>query len=176
VSDTNGQWLTHAELAERFGCSPNPARMHAMRRGWPRRSPNRIGDTARVLVPEGADVRESASHVAEQFNARANGRAPAHSTDGHYAVAQAIAALAAQLEREQARADRAETLFHDERAQLHAARRRIDELQATLADALGAERIAAGEAEQLRGQLDRLKGKSLLRRLRWALRPHCRPP
>jgi len=42
--------------------------------------------------------------------------------------------------------------------------------QATLADAVGAERIASGEAAALRAELDRRREWRLLRRLRWALR------
>jgi hypothetical protein len=68
----------------------------------------------------------------------------------------AVDALRAQLEREHGRVDQAE--------------RRIGELTASLADAVGAERIAAGEAAALRAQLDRRREWRLFRRLRWALR------
>src|SRR5262249_36777949 len=53
-------------LAEVLRCTPNAARMHAVRRGWPRSSPNRIGDSARVLVPEEAVVQARAMHEAAQ--------------------------------------------------------------------------------------------------------------
>ena len=68
----------------------------------------------------------------------------------------AVDTLRAQLKREHNRADRAE--------------QRIDDLEATIADAIGAERIAAGEAAALRAELNRRREWRLLRRLRWALR------
>ena len=73
--------------------------------------------------------------------------------------------MSAQLERERNRVDRAERLLDEERE-------RSDKLQASLTDAVGAERIAAGEAVGLRAELDRRPGRDwgLLRRLRWALR------
>lgn len=74
----------------------------------------------------------------------------------------AISALTAQLERERSRVDRAERLLDEERARF----------QAAFADAIGAERIAAGEASALRAELDRRREWKLLRRLRWALRGH----
>jgi hypothetical protein len=177
--------MTYAELGERLGCSPNAARMHALRRGWQRRASNRIGQPARVLVPQGADVRESATHDVAPFAARANGgEPPAHD------VEQTIAALSAHLDREQARADRAEhlfdqehtrgdrleQLFHGERDRADRYEQQIDQLQTALADAIGAERIAAGEAAALRGQLKRLRDTRLWRRLTWAIRPRRSPP
>ena len=68
----------------------------------------------------------------------------------------AIDSLRSQLERERSRVDRAERLLEEERARV--------------ADAVGAERSAAGEAAALRAELDRRRGWRLLRRLRWALR------
>ena len=56
-------------------------------------------------------------------------------------------------------------------AQLERADRRADRLETALADAVAAERIAAGEAAALRAALDRRRGWRLLRRLREALRP-----
>jgi hypothetical protein len=63
----------------------------------------------------------------------------------------AIDSLRSQLERERGRVDRAERLLEEEQ-------KRIGELKATLADAVGAERIAAGEAAALRAELDRRRG------------------
>jgi hypothetical protein len=68
----------------------------------------------------------------------------------------AVDTLRARLERERNRADRAE--------------QRIDDLEAKIADAIGAERISAGEASALRAELDRRREWKLLRRLRWAVR------
>ena len=47
--------------------------------------------------------------------------------------------------------------------------RRIDELRVALADAVAAERIAAGDAAALRTEADRRSNWGMLRRLRWAL-------
>jgi hypothetical protein len=60
-----------------------------------------------------------------------------------------------RLEREQNRVDRAERLLDEERERR--------------ADAIAAERIAAGEAAALRAELDRRRGWGLLHRLRWVL-------
>jgi len=62
--------------------------------------------------------------------------------------AQAVEALRVQLEHERARADRGERVIEEER-------RRVDWLYSALADAVAAERIAAGEATALRAELDR---------------------
>jgi hypothetical protein len=68
----------------------------------------------------------------------------------------AIDSLRSQLERERSRVDRAERLLEEERE-------RSGKLEVTLADAVGAERIAAGEAAALRAELDALRK----RRRRW---------
>jgi hypothetical protein len=68
----------------------------------------------------------------------------------------AISTLTTQLERERSRVDRAERLLHEERE-------RSGKLEASLSDAIGAERIAAGEAAALRAELDALRK----RRRRW---------
>jgi hypothetical protein len=142
IAETEGTWLTYAELGARLGVSPNEARMVAVRRGWQRRAFNRIGVAARVLVLPGAETRDRAIHDVAPSNARPNGEVRA---SDHYtrAVEQAIAVLAGQLEHERTRAN----------------------------DAVAAERIAAGEATAIRHQLDRMREWGLLRRLRWALRP-----
>jgi hypothetical protein len=57
MSDVQGdRWLTYAELGLALRISPSAARMHATRRGWLRRSPNKIGAHAMVLVPESVAV------------------------------------------------------------------------------------------------------------------------
>jgi hypothetical protein len=48
--------------------------------------------------------------------------------------------------------------------------RQVEDVGANLADAISAERIAAGEASALRAERDRRREWKLLRRLRWALR------
>jgi hypothetical protein len=75
----------------------------------------------------------------------------------------ALETLRMQLERERGRVDGAERRAEN-------AERRIGELTTSLADAVGAERIAAGEASALRAELDRRRQWRLWRRLRWALR------
>ena len=67
------------------------------------------------------------------------------------------------FDEERVRADLAERHLEEER-------KRVDELRTALADAAGAERIAAGETAALRAAADRRRGWRLGRRLRWALR------
>jgi len=77
------RWLSYQELGKALGCTANAARMHAMRRNWSRRSPNRAGDSVRVLVPEVTIVRPCVTHGTEQYDTRPSGpqqenvRAPA---------------------------------------------------------------------------------------------------
>jgi hypothetical protein len=78
-------------------------------------------------------------------------------------LSRAVETLCEQLDQEKSRVDRAERLLDEERE-------RSGRFQASLADAVGAERIAAGEAAALRAELDRRREWKLLRRLRWALR------
>src|ERR671921_659499 len=61
------RWLSYRELGAILGCTANAARMHAVRRGWARRAPNRIGDCARVLVPTDVVVQPRMTHDAAQF-------------------------------------------------------------------------------------------------------------
>ena len=79
------------------------------------------------------------------------------------AMAQAIDSLHEQLVIANRRAECADRRADQERSLLEEARARI-------ADAVAAERIAAGEAAALRTELDRRRDWKLLRRLRWALR------
>lgn len=86
------------------------------------------------------------------------------------ALVSAVEALREQLANadqreasERRRAERAEE-------EVVEARRRIDELHTALADAVTAERIAAGEASALRAQTADRRAWRLLRRLHWALR------
>lgn len=126
---TEESWLTYRELGDRLGCTANAARMHAHRRGWPRRAPNRVGDPARVLVPESLDVRSCATHDAAQCYAQSNG----HDRTHVQALVQAVEALREQLMKADQRADRAELHIEEERA-------RSDKLQAALAEAVAVER------------------------------------
>ena len=132
------RWLTYRELGELLGCTANAARMHAHRRQWPHRAPNRVGDRARVLVPESLDVQSRASHMPSlsvaQMSGEPNGAEPAHEQ-----AAQAVQAL--------------NTAVEALSAQLAIANRRIDELLAALADARTAAMISGSEAAALRAQV-----------------------
>jgi chromosome segregation ATPase len=93
------------------------------------------------------------------------------------ALAQAIDSLREQLgiangraDRAERRAENAEQRIDEERSRVDRAERLLEEARTQIADAVGAERIAAGEAAALRAELDRRRGWRLLRRLRWALR------
>jgi hypothetical protein len=109
------------------------------------------------------------------------GAAPPDNGDGDgetlRTLESATAALREQVEyaqsglvAERQRAEQAEHRLDDERQLVEDGRRRIDELHTALADAVTAERIAAGEAAALRTQADARRGWRLVRRLRWALR------
>ena len=83
MSDADsGEWLTYQQAAQRLGLGSSEAvRSLARRKGWARRSPNRIGDIAQVLVPVGADQRstdratDTATDTATGANRRStNGR------------------------------------------------------------------------------------------------------
>ena len=102
LDPTEERWLTYRELGEVLRCTPNAARMHAHRRGWSRRAPNRVGDPARVLVPDALVVRDHATHVEGQCDVQPNG---AVRPDVRVHV-QAIEALREQLAIANARADR----------------------------------------------------------------------
>jgi len=110
------RWLSYRELGTVLGCTANAARMHAVRRGWPRRAPNRIGDCARVLVPADVVVQPRMRHDAAQFVTQPNGREQANvpaAFDAHdvlRAIRETVEALTTplreQLDAERARADR----------------------------------------------------------------------
>jgi hypothetical protein len=139
-----GRWLSYEELSDALGCTPSAACMHAVRRNWPRRSPNRVGDCARVLVPEEALVQARATNERRTFDAQAQRHTtrPFDEPNGHDSpngaphdanvvfVAQALDELRDQLgvanrhrdeeraraDRAERRADRAEQLFVEERS------------------------------------------------------------
>ena len=188
------EWLTYAQAAERLGISTEALRALARRRGWPRQRPNRIGEAARVQLPNGLDRRAQPpvtagvpdGHPLPSTRAHPSTRAqeahgaaavPLDQGDDHTAGATAetfrgaLVAIWEQLKREQTRADRAEALFHDEHQELKTARRRIDELLSALADVTSAERVARNEAAALRSEHDRRQACGLLKRLGWAFRP-----
>jgi hypothetical protein len=164
------RWLTYAEAGQLLGISSAAARMLAKRRGWPRRTPNMYGDRARVLVPDDADVQprsplyaERSAHVITRDREEPNGGDQVNVR----VLEQVIGTLQNQLtianervDRSDERADRAERHLEEERRRVDEERRRVDELRTALADAVAAERIAAGEAAALRAELVRTKSRA----------------
>ena len=123
------RWLTYVELGELLGCTPTAARMHAKRRGWARRSPNMIGDRARVLVPDEAAVRPRATDDQRVFVAQIDEGVNSgdHGDQANVqAFCAAITALSDALAAERERVIRGE--------------QQIDRLQTDLADAQAAEK------------------------------------
>jgi len=51
MPDQPENWLTYAEAGQLLGISSEAARQMARRRKWPRRTPNKYGALAEVLVP-----------------------------------------------------------------------------------------------------------------------------
>jgi hypothetical protein len=166
-----GRWLSYEELSDALGCTPSAARMHAVRRNWPRRSPNRVGDCARVLVPEEAFVQARATNERRTFDAKAEPRvthafdaskgpdsANGATHDANVFVALALDELRDQLgvanrhrDEERARADRAERLA-DRAEQLFADQRvRADQLVAEKDAAIAGLEV---ENEGLQRQVD----------------------
>ena len=159
--------LTYAELAQARGISLASARRLVRRHGWPRQ----VGNDAvmRVAVPLGEvqahKAPDSATARPRPAQAGPGGPMPMPPADGPgtEVLAQAIDSLREQLVIANDRVERAERRADQERSLL-------EEARAQIADAVAAERIAAGEAAALRAELDRRKEWKLLRRLRWALR------
>jgi len=159
IEQEEGHWLTSAQAGQRLGISPEAVRQLARRRGWPRRTPNAYGGLATVLVPGGAAVRVRTGMDAVQSGHERG--TTGQSVTGHVRADKSgvrafeaadmirliretmeglVTPLREQLDRERVRADRAESL--------------LGELQAALTDAVGAERIAAGEAAGLRTEVE----------------------
>jgi hypothetical protein len=145
--------LTYAELADVRGISAASAERLARRRKWARQVGN--DGVARVLVPleeaRKAKVRRDAGQSPDIRTVT-----PDILPAIREVIREVVEPLTAQLERERSRVDRAERLLEEERE-------RSGKLQSSLADAVGAERIATGEAAALRAELDALRK----RRRRW---------
>ena len=163
--------LTYAELAQARGISLASASRLVRRHGWPRQ----VGNDAvmRIAVPLADAQADTAGDSATAWPRPAQagpGRPRPMPPEGGpgtdllaEAMAQAIDSLHEQLVIANRRAECADRRADQERSLLEEARARI-------ADAVAAERIAAGEAAALRTELDRRRDWKLLRRLRWALR------
>jgi hypothetical protein len=185
--------MTYAELAAVRGISITSARRLVLRHRWPRQIGNdgivRVtvpltalaktdapGDRDTVTDPTAAPLTESTKQV-ETVGVRdaATTNPPSHPTDPlavsvdpvsdpmTVTLTRALDALREHLALANERADRAEKLLADER-------RRVDELQASLADAVVAERILADKdvtITHLRHQIDTLMTLLIARRSWW---------
>jgi hypothetical protein len=154
ADEDQGRWLSYQELGDLLRCTANAARMHAVRRNWPRRSPNRVGDCARVLVPEEITVRPRVMHDGPQYDAqcdappngddRAHVRAASDEQDVLRMVRETVEVLITPLREQLAlanqRADRAEERAEEERTRAN--------------NAIEAASTAAIEAGDLRRQLE----------------------
>jgi hypothetical protein len=185
VNDTEGEWLTYRQAGERLGVSPEAVRSLARRRGWSRQTPNEIGGVARVLLPTGADRRSrpGATDGMTGADRRAlDGRPTVDPLDDSPVdqPGDQVGALVVEIAGLRERIADKDSVITDLRHRLDVAdrrldeatedRRRVDELRIALADAVAAERIAAGEAAGLRAEVDERRTWRLVRRLRWALR------
>jgi len=134
--------------------------MFATRRGWPKRSSNRIGERTMVLVPrENSEEPSRAAHDAE----RKGGAVLANGTEERAIARAAIDALSEQLAIANRRLDEATAC--SARAMERAASE-IADVRRQLSDAQAAERLARDEAAGLRTRLDQLQGRGLWARLR----------
>jgi hypothetical protein len=85
-------------------------------------------------------------------------------------LSQAVEMLREDVGHERDRADQAERRIEVERTLVEDGRKRVDELQSALTDAIAAERIAAANVNASHAQADARGDWRLLRRLRWAIR------
>jgi hypothetical protein len=171
------RWLTYVELGSLLKCSASAARMHAKRRGWARRSPNRIGDLARVLVPPdtgcalngSTDVQRTGSEPFAELRDERDSERVRRTFDELIA---AIAELREALGDERAAHAAERVRLASERERSTHAEARLGELLAELcdtrvelADAQAAARISTDAVAALNQQLDSLVKK--LRRPWW---------
>ena len=138
IDSDGGRWLTYREAAAELGLSsPEAVRSLARRRGWSRRSPNAIGDPARVFLPTGADRRSLPAQTAattgadrpptiERPSSDSPETVPIDQTDDRTVV------LAVEVKLLRDRIADKDTHLADLRQRLDVADRRIDELQAAL--------------------------------------------
>jgi hypothetical protein len=184
VDNTEGEWLTYRQAGERLGVSPEAVRSLARRRGWSRQTPNEIGGVARVLLPTGADRRSRPAETdgvtgidRRALDGRPSGDSLIASSinrpDDHLGdrVGELVVEIAGLWERisdkDEVIADLRHRLDVADRRLDEATedRRRVDELRIALADAVAAERIAAGQVAALRAELDALRNRR--RWFRW---------
>ena len=165
--------MTYAELAESRRISVSSAERLVRRKHWRRQVGN--DGVVRILVPldetqnpkEGADpdngesIRTTRSTIRISDDVRATIRT----------LETAVRTLGEQLEvantslvAERQRVDALQVVLTEERRRVEDGRKRIDELHVDLADAVTAERIAAGEASALRVIVDGLRARPWWRR------------
>ena len=146
-----GEWLTYAQMGERFGLSADAVRMRAHRLGW-RTQPGNDGRTL-VLVPEDAAVQPRA-RSGTRSGERAPEGSPEQIEDGARSAAAEGRAMLAEQRAEQAeqRADQAE-----KRAGVADSDRRAAETRADAADA--DRRAAEARADALRERIEGLLTK-----------------
>jgi len=176
--------MTYAELAAARGISPASAKRLTQRHRWGRQIGN--DGVVRVIVPLSALV-NSAEGQGKNITPD-NSMPPATTTTGPVTpaaitgdvtndvagdvipatdvLARAIETLREQLvkanqreEAERRRAEYAEHRLEVERQLVENGRKRVDELQTALVDAVAAERITASEASALRSEVDRLRAR-----------------
>ena len=159
--------MTYAELAAVRGISKHAAETLVRRRKWLKQIGN--DGVVRVLVPP--DEAPRRQRVTTNTDCDPPLSAPLIREVVGEAVAACIGPLTTQLERETIRAERAEYQLEAERQRVEDGRKRIDELQqrvdelhTDLADAVTAERIAAGEASALRAIVTGLRARPWWRR------------
>lgn len=149
TDDTDGRWMTYAELAAARGIDHQSARRLAARLKLQRRKDN-VDGTVRVFVP----------------SARAAAR---RHGGGLSALEAALDLLREQLQAERDRADRAEQGRDAERARADALRDQVDMLRAELA----ADRARADQADaalrEAQERLDALARSAAARPLRGRL-------
>ena len=163
--------MTYAELAAVRGISKHAAETLVRRRKWLKQIGN--DGVVRVLVPphEAPLRRPRRQRVTKSTDCDPPLSAPLIREVVGEAVGAYIGLLTAQLERETIRAERAERQLEIERQLVEDGRKRIDELQqrvdqlhTDLADAVTAERIAAGEAAALQAIVTGLRARPWWRR------------
>ena len=152
--------MTYAELAAVRGISKHAAETLVRRRKWLKQIGN--DGVVRVLVPP--DEAPRRQRVTTNTDCDPPLSAPLIREVVGEAVGAYIGPLTAQLERETIRAERAERQLEVERQRVEDSRKRIDELHTALADAVTAERIAAGEAAALRAIVTGLRARPWWRR------------
>jgi hypothetical protein len=163
--------MTYTGLAAVRGVSAASAERLVRRWRWPRQAGN--DGVVRVLVPleDARDRRKSAdSRVSPDKEADVRTSARTSPLISAPDIPRTVRTLESAIEalREQLR--KADQREEAERGRADRTERHLEELREALADAVAAERIAAGEAARLRAQAEDRRAWRLLRRLGWALR------